>query len=303
MQSLGEIEHFDTSGPNTFSQWVDRFHIYCDCNAIAPEPQDAEGNFYLAPNRRRNLFLMALGPRAYATLQDLLEQVSPANRPIPILVQVLKEYYEPAGHVQANRFMFRHRLQQPNESVLEFITALTTLASSCQFTNWDDSLMDQLMVGIKHQDTRAKLIDMQNPTWLRMKNEALKDDKMRVQMRAFAQAHAQAQQRVMAVQSAQQPPPKKEAPKPQKPAPQTGATPRTGATPPSGAKSWGPCHRCGRRHDANTCPSINLECRSCKKKGHFAHRCPDKKKIPVKLVSVPPEGEDMDQLADYLLSL
>ncbi|KAK3921250.1 ATP-dependent RNA helicase glh-4 [Frankliniella fusca] len=320
MQKLGELEHFDPNGPNTFSQWVERFNIFCECNAIPLEPTDKEGRFFAESNRRRNLFLMMVGPRAYAILQRELCPVSPSNRQIPILVETLKEHYEPVGHIQANRFMFSHRLQQPNESVAEFISALTSIAATCGWDNWDDALMGQLLVGIRHQDTRAKLIDMKNATWLGMKTEALKDDKMRVQMRTFAQAHAQIQQRVMTVQKNPKSSGKKDttvsptAPKPGKPpAPAAGAPP-AGAPPanPSsgGGRRFGPCHRCGRRHDARTCPSINLECRACHKKGHFAHRCPSKP-VPVKLVSVPPEGdvppegelnEDLEQLVDHLLS-
>ncbi|KAE8737994.1 hypothetical protein FOCC_FOCC016536 [Frankliniella occidentalis] len=304
---MGEIEKFEPYGPSSFSLWFKRFQIFCSANKIPPEPLDPEGNTLVDTNQRRDLFMLYIGTRAFdelasALLPDAIETIG-----IPRMVEVMKEMYEPTGMIQANRLVFHQRLQQPQESVFEYISALQTLAVACAWGNYYNQAMEsQFIVGIRHQDTRSKIIDLGNPTWPEMKTLALKDDTKRTQMRSLAQAQNQIQQRVMAVSKSEEP---KSVPPQQKFKPHTGgasgppkgaAGPAKGAsgpsksTPPpqgSGTK-FGPCHRCGRRHDVNTCPAINWTCKSCGKKGHVAHRCPTKP-VPVKMVSVPPEDSKL----------
>ena len=38
-------------------------------------------------------------------------------------------------------------------------------------------------------------------------------------------------------------------------------------------KKFGPCHRCGRRHDARTCKFKGATCHRCGKQGHIAPVC------------------------------
>ena len=122
MQHAGSIEHFDYNGPNTLDQWVQRFEIYCDANNIVPEPRTPDGRYLFQPNRRRNLFLTSIGPRAFAIVQAAVLPSNPQNCAIPMLVESLQQLYQPVGLVEANRFQFHQRLQQPNESVLEYIS-------------------------------------------------------------------------------------------------------------------------------------------------------------------------------------
>lgn len=313
MQHVGTIEHFDPSGPNTFDQWYQRFGIYCDANGILPEPQNEEGAFLPAPNRRRNLFLTAIGPRAFAVVQAAVLPRAPNEEAIPTLVEVLKQQYQPSGLLEANRFTFHQRAQHAQESVFEFISALQTLAVQCDWgAFYDNAMKSQLIVGIRHADTRLKLIGTANLTWANAKNMALQDDVLRVQMRSLTQAHNQATAtNVNAVH--QKKPNNKGKPQPAKPSqpnsqPQQQSSKSESDQSSQPPRKYGPCHRCGRRHNAHTCPAKEWECFICKKKGHVSTRCPSKKKgTPVNFVgpnpsqSAPDPPGKVDQLVDQLL--
>ena len=313
MQHVGEIENFDPNGPNSLSQWVMRFEIYCDANGIMAEPTNPEGRYFANPNRRRNLFLTAVGPRAFAILHAATLPAAPNTLPIPMLVDHLRQHFEPEGLVEANKVIFHQRVQQSRETVLEFVSALQALAVNCNFGQYyDQAMKSQLIIGLRHNDMRQSLLTTPNLSWAGAKTLAIQQDQLRTQMRALAQSHAQAQaSSVNSVRVNQQsnPGPKHKGKDRANEPPRT-ANPGSAKDPPGNATQgpkpkFGPCHRCGRRHDVKTCPAIGWECRACHKKGHIADRCPSKRHETVKQVSVQhPSGDDnVDNVVDYLLDL
>lgn len=193
MNTVGDIEPFDPNGPSSFSPWVARFTLFCNANGVLPEPTTADGRYFAQSNRRRNLFLTKIGARAFSIIYTALLPAAPETQPIPYLVQELKSHFEPDGLVEANRFTFHQRVQHSNESVFEFIAALQALAVNCNWGDfYDEALKTRLICGIKHNDTRQKLVSTPNLTFAAAKTMALTDDSLRVQMRALAQANAQA---------------------------------------------------------------------------------------------------------------
>ena len=50
--------------------------------------------------------------------------------------------------------------------------------------------------------------------------------------------------------------------------------PNAGTSTSSSSKRYGPCFRCGRRHDPNTCPARSWQCYKCNRKGHVKSLCP-----------------------------
>lgn len=282
---LGVLETYDPNGPCSLSEWLERFHGFCDNNSILPEPTTVDGLFLQQSNRRRGLFIAAMGPRAYSVVHKACLPDTPKEFGIPDLFDLMKQNFEPAGLVEANRFVFNQRIQQSNESVFEFVNALQDLAVSCDWGQFYDSAMkSRLIVGIKHADTRSKLLSLPTGgTFAAAKTLALQDDAQRQQLRALAQAHAQSQGRVNFVQNNGKSNDKegaKQSNKPSKPSqpPNPSNVNNKGGSGPSPSqgkkKKFGPCHRCGRKHDVNKCPAINWECFKCKTLGHISKLCP-----------------------------
>ncbi|KAK3910618.1 hypothetical protein KUF71_020432 [Frankliniella fusca] len=308
---IGELEHYDANGHTSFTQWVERFSIYCDVNGILPEPRDANGHFLQQSNRRRGLFLNMMGPRAYSIVHSACLPNSPSEFSIQNLVIILKSHFEPIGNVAVERYNFRHRMQRPEESVVEYINALQELASRCDYEGreFHRNLLEQLVAGVRLPEVR-KAIMVANLTWANMKAIAIRTEGDIKHMAKLAQSYAQNQARsVHQVQPQKKPDVNNNFNKnkvkinPQ----QAGNSVKTESKVGNDQeRKFNPCYRCGRRHNCKTCPAVNWECNFCKKIGHTSVVCRKKKKPEVKQVSVsnpPPEAgtEDIDQVVDELL--
>ena len=61
------------------------------------------------------------------------------------------------------RYVFHQRVQQPGEYVEDFVADLRKLAKSCAFEQLEDSLIrDRLVVGIRDDPTRCRLLQVKN---------------------------------------------------------------------------------------------------------------------------------------------
>ncbi|KAK3920686.1 hypothetical protein KUF71_009944 [Frankliniella fusca] len=296
---IGELEHYDANGHTSFTQWVERFSIYCDVNGILPEPRDANGHFLQQSNRRRGLFLNMMGPRAYSIVHSACLPNSPSEFSIQNLVIILKSHFEPIGNVAVERYNFRHRMQRPEESVVEYINALQELASRCDYEGreFHRNLLEQLVAGVRLPEVR-KAIMVANLTWANMKAIAIRTEGDIKHMAKLAQSYAQNQARsVHQVQPQKKPDTNNNFNKnkvkinPQ----QAGNSMKTESKVGNDQeRKFNPCYRCGRRHNCKTCPAVNWECNFCKKMGHTSVVCRKKKKPEVKQVSVsnpPPEAD------------
>lgn len=314
-QALGGMESFDPNGPISLDQWYERFKIFCDINQVLPDPQNANGDHLAQPDRRRLLFLHAIGDRAYGALLSSCLPNNPSSFAIPELLELLKEQLQPQGLVAANRLTFKSRLQRSNESVCEYISALQALAQYCDFgVAYEMSLISQLIFGIRHNDTRSKFM-APGLSWADAKVIASNDDVQRTQMKTIVEAHLQAQSRavnmVKSNQATSNKPNSQKQPQarhPQVPNP----TPRQGG---GNDKQYGPCYRCGKPHNCKTCPAAKFKCGKCNKIGHIAKVCQskssssDNKKPPAGVKQVvasnppPHQGNPTEEeLVDNLLS-
>lgn len=264
LNALGQLDPFDPSDGETFSQWYSRFNLYCATNLVPQEPVDAEGNVLAAPNRRRTFFLTAIGKRAFSVLYTAALPADPVSFAVDDLAGVLRMHYENPGLTEANRMKFHQRVQRADETVFSYIGALQELAVSCNFGEFfDQALRGQLICGIRHADTKAKLLSNPNLTFDEAKVTAMQDDTVRIQIKAMAQAHASAQASVNAVSTRPNPRNSRRGRRRQ----------RGGPKPTPDASGFAPCHRCTRRHDVAQCPAKDWECFSCGKKGHTSSAC------------------------------
>lgn len=321
-QTIGSLECFDPNGSCTFSQWVARFNLFCDGNFIQREPTTADGDYLQQPNRRRNVFLTMIGARAFTLVYNACLPNPPEFHSIPQLVECLQQHFEPVGMVEANRLSFHQRAQMSSESVFEYVNILQAMAGPCQFgPYYDQAMISRLIAGIRHNDTRQKLLTAHNLTWAGAKELAMQDDAVRTQMRTLAQAHSQAQARVNAVFNSseskknfneknfsaggnhnQRNPHSKSQPASKPPGNNNKPPANNNNQPQQKTRNFKPCFRCGRKHNWNTCPAKNWVCKKCNQIGHIAPKCGpgangQSNSVPVNQIF---EGND-EQLVDHLI--
>ena len=68
-------------------------------------------------------------------------------------------------NVTYERYVFNQRVQQPGESIDDFVADLRKLANNCQFEQLEDSLIrDRIIVGIRDEPTRRRLLQQKKLT-------------------------------------------------------------------------------------------------------------------------------------------
>lgn len=289
----------------TLSTWIEQFEEFCVANNILEEPTDEQGVVLPAHNQRRSLFLAYLGPRPLEMVRMQCLPDRPRSKTIEELTRILADRYEPVGLQATNRFTFSQRNQGDNETAMAYVAAIQELASRCNFGAFlEHALLDRLIAGIRNNDTRRKLLAMADLNYARARETVLQDECVRNQAQALANASVN---RVVHHRQ-----------KSSKPA------------------SFGPCHRCGERHNIKTCKFAKADCHFCKKVGHIQKVCRlylaqqkkghkpnnsgptnNKKRFPKRFHKVDAEGEaetseneassheedNLDQQVQHLLNL
>lgn len=161
-------------------------------------------------------------------------------------VAKLKDRFTPSINRTAERYKFRSRAQFPDESVDAYISALTALASTCNFGSLvDEMICDQLVEKTTKKEIRDRLL--------------LEPDLTLTSARVIARQVQQAMQGSVLLSGSSH---------------AVGQVSTKHKATPAPRKEK--CYRCGSTgHKANnpSCPAINKTCRKCLKKGHFASVC------------------------------
>lgn len=69
-----------------------------------------------------------------------------------------KEYVEPKSNVVFARYKFNRRIQDPTESIEQFVTGLKLLAKPCRFKDEDEMIRDRVVIGCQSDKAREDLI-------------------------------------------------------------------------------------------------------------------------------------------------
>ena len=297
---------------------------------VDPEPTWPGGTINPQHNMRRSFFLSLVGNRAYEVLQADCLPEHPNTKPIPELVDILRQKFEPPGRVPAYQLQFSQRYQKPNESAIDYIHALQRLAVRCEFGQYANmALLQQLRAGVRDPGVRRKLLAEAAITFDRAKDILIAEEALADQERALvrnpvtfnhvSQQSGQRQANGRPQQSSRgnrphQSPNNARAPV-QVPA-RTEKNPHVQQkSPPSrSSSSYQPkqftksCYRCGRFHDPATCPAREWKCYTCQRLGHVSTCCRSRQKvhnisaIPNPSPQVPAQEESRDdQMVNFLL--
>ena len=153
------------------------------------------------------------------------------------------------------RYKLHSKIQEPGETVQQFVTALKLLVKDCEYGQAEDDIVrDRIVFGTKSAKVREKLIDIGSDLTLERAIEVARVDEVSVQQ--LKEMTDETEQGVHAVKK------KNWRHKDSK----SSAATHT-------------CGRCGRQHGDAPCPAMGKVCRKCNAKNHFEKMCRTKKKV------------------------
>lgn len=118
--------------------WLEQFEVFLTLNNIDD-------------NKKVLLFISYLGPAPYNIMREMCLPQTPVQKTFLELKNLLLNYVSPPNFF-IERYNFRERRQQTNESIAEYIKNLRKLSEFCKFADkLEDHLRDQLVWGIKRK--------------------------------------------------------------------------------------------------------------------------------------------------------
>ncbi|XP_058028035.1 uncharacterized protein LOC131192675 [Ahaetulla prasina] len=225
----------------------------------------------LSGDRKRAHFLNACGPQIFAMARALLTPQSVSAVPWATLMGTLQAHYAPAPSRISRWFTFRQRVQMERESINSYMASFRTAAIKCEFPNLDDSLLEQLVCGVRSLRLQRRLLSRTDITLQSALDEARAyemSEKLSAEMHRAPATHMVAHSASIhhdAVLSNEFEGEEDEvgrlrvAPGSKQP---TEQKPQTA-----------PCLGCGENHPRSLCHFKTAVCRKCGKRGHLARVC------------------------------
>ena len=145
MAQIGRIQEFQPDNESV-TAYLERVDLYFVANGTAAETK--------VP-----VLLSSIGARTYGLLRSLVSPAAPREKTLKELEVVLKNHYEPAPLIIAERFQFHRRNQAVGESIAEYVAELRRLSTHCKFNNYlEQALRDRLVCGLRNEGTRKRLL-------------------------------------------------------------------------------------------------------------------------------------------------
>ena len=144
MTTIGKVEEYDLRKKN-WTSYMARVRQYFKANGVKPEMYTA-------------ILITVIGGEAYDLMTDLCSPKKPEDVEFEALVKLMQGHLEPKPSEIAERYKFRHKKQETQESIAEYVANLKKLAKGCKFgTTLEENLRDQLVFGMKNESIRQRL--------------------------------------------------------------------------------------------------------------------------------------------------
>ena len=223
---------------------------------------------------QRALLLYTMGAEA-ANVVESSEQYG-VDQSCDTILTVLEQFCVGEKNVIHERYKFNSRSQLPGETFDAFYSELRLLANRCGFNYRpretdgplpsDEMIRDRIVLGIRDDSVRKKLISQGNGLTLGAAVRVCRSQEITsTAMRSMASAPGE---KLIAPVGRSKPTQKYKANS------RTTLTRTSTAKPGEVQQRPGTCGRCGKTaHSKQQCPARDAECRTCKKKGHYAMLC------------------------------
>ena len=264
MPKIGSLDQFNLHSDD-WETYVERFEIYCSANSIT-EP--AEGQ----TDTRVPILLSLVGGETYKRIRALVTPTTPANTSYNDLKAVLKDKTKPKPTQLAERFRFHKRVQNENEDVIAYDTALREIAMTCGFTDNNDRLRDQLVIGLWNIKIKSEILSKETVTY----DAALK---LAVAMEtANREASSMSRADDLTTRNSDDGVNKINTNQPSRYKRNFKFKPR---------ENRSKCIHCGRRnHLSRECSFKEAICHTCSEKGHIKPVCPNQKMSDKEIFSI-----------------
>ena len=244
--------HFSFQQPQEWTRWLRRFERFRQASDLDKKSDE----------KQVNALIYAMGDEADDILKSFHLSEADAKK-YKTVKERFDEYFIRRRNVIYERAKFNQRVQQPQESVDSFVTALHCLAEHCSYSDLHDEMIcDRIVVGLKDASVAQKLqmdhdLTLDKAVTLARQSEAVKTQQSIVRPPAIDDSVS-----IEAIKSNRLTHRKK----PQK------------SIPGMQRQDSPMCTRCGKSppHTKDRCPAKDAVCRRCSKKGHYQKFCRSK---------------------------
>lgn len=124
IQAPGE---FDFDNPELWPKWIKRFERYMSVIGLI-----GKSNI-----EKINLLCYTMGEKIRRNSEEILTQIMPTITASTFdrVKERFDSYFRPKRNAIFERYKFNSRIQEPGESVDSFVTALYSLAETCEYDN------------------------------------------------------------------------------------------------------------------------------------------------------------------------
>lgn len=266
LQPPGELEF---SRPETWPRWLKRFERYLSVSNAA-----CRGD-----KEKIDMLCYLMGERAEEILSQIMPDLSATTSYEAVKIK-FNGYFAPKKNVVFERFKFNSRMQQTDESVDSFVTALYTLAETCEFGELkEDLIRDRLVIGIRDSRVSER---MQLTADLKMSRA--------LEMARQAETQTREGKRIREEMASLQLAEVNRIGNKKKGYSSAGT---------KDSREAGRCGRCGlpKHTEIQKCPAFSTSCRKCGKSGHWERACKTRSASKVDRVE---EEEDEEEQAIFL---
>lgn len=238
------------------------------------------------PEYQKALFLYTVGVDAARVIETSPKYVHPtAEAPVNVklMLGILEQFCIGETNTIHERYKFNTRNQLPNESFETYYSELRAQSAKCSFTflpagdgrmtPLDELIRDRIVLGIRDDSVRKKLISTSNTLTLTKAVDICRTAEMTTAAMKSIGVTSTGGISVNAVRRSND---RQHDTKPNQ-ANRNGKQQHKKPPFPS-SNTKGSCQRCGKAaHDRQHCPARDADCRECGKKGHYAKMCRSKR--------------------------
>lgn len=247
--TVGEIPEFVHHGPETWDDYIQRVEYFFEANVISPD-------------RKKGLLIANFGQQNFKRLRQLCvlpEKI--ADLTYERVCELMSGFCDPVQNKWVKRDEFVNRKQTEKESVSEYIVDLCGISEFCEWENYDQAMLQQLMSGMRDIDMKRMILRIKQPTFETARTYVLEEENSRRYARQL-QTHTpestgetvETDAMVCKISAHQ----KQQSRGPQQ---QQQHAARV------------PCHRCEGQHAPDQCWHRNSTCYFCGLKGHIEIAC------------------------------